>query len=54
MQCPICGVDADDIFAHLNYNHEIDDSKHAEYRAGVVSTKDMLKAVIEIMTLKED
>lgn len=54
MVCPICGCAYDDIFNHLQFNHEIDDSQHAEYRAGVVSTKKMLEALIEIMSLKED
>lgn len=56
MICPICACDEDhdDIFTHLKYAHEIDDTEHAEYRAGVVSTKNMLKAVIEIMALQED
>lgn len=54
MICPICSSAYDDIFSHLLYNHDIDDSQHAEHRADVVSTKKMLEALIEIMAEKEN
>lgn len=52
MHCPICSEEIfDDIFNHLRYGHEIDDSEQSVDDEKTVDSKRMLEVILETLSM---
>ncbi len=51
MHCPICSEDHEDIFNHLRYEHEIDDSEQGVDDEKTVDSKKMIEVILETLSI---